>query len=55
MGEPMDKDKMRFFLDLCTKDDLIILRAMISGRLGKRKISTEAQSKMQAGRRKKSE
>lgn len=48
----MTKDDLRQLVAALTDDDLRTLRAMINGKLGKRKITPEQQAKMQAGRKK---
>jgi hypothetical protein len=47
-----DLELLRLWINGCTHQELITLRAIINGKLGKRKISPEAQAKMQAGRKK---
>ena len=49
----MTKAEMRDFVKGLIDDDLRILRAIINGKLSKRKIDAEQQAKMQAGRSKK--
>lgn len=43
---------VRLWLNDCTQDELRTLRAIINGKLGKRKITPEQQAKMQAARQK---
>jgi len=49
----MTKDQLRELLTGLTEDDLVTLRAIINGKLGKRKITPEQQTKMQEARKKK--
>jgi hypothetical protein len=43
---------VRLWLNDCTQDELRTLRAIINGKLSKRKITPEQQAKMQAARQK---
>lgn len=49
----MDTEKLRKLLEGLDDEELKTLRAMINGRLSKRKITPEQQAKMQAARKKK--
>jgi hypothetical protein len=49
----MTKEQLRELLEGLTKSDLITLRAIINGKIGKRKITPEQQAKMQAARKRK--
>lgn len=46
-----DFELLWLWIDGCTREELITLRAVINGKLGKRKISAEQQAKMQAARK----
>jgi hypothetical protein len=48
----MTKDKLRELVEGLTDDDLRTLRAIINGKLSKRKITPEQQRAMQASRKK---
>jgi hypothetical protein len=48
----MTKDDLRQLIEYLADDDLRTLRAIINGKLGKRKITAEQQAAMQAGRKK---
>lgn len=47
----MTKDQLRELVEGLTDDDMRTLRAIINGKISKRKITPEQQTKMQAGRR----
>ena len=49
----MTKDQLRERVDGLTDDDLRTLRAIINGKISKRKIDPVQQAKMQEGRKKK--
>lgn len=49
----MTKDQLRELLTGLTEDDLRTLRAIINGKISKRKIGSEQQAKMQAARKRK--
>jgi hypothetical protein len=48
-----DIELLRLWIDGCTREELITLRAIINGKLGKRKITPEQQANMQAARKRK--
>jgi len=49
----MTKDQLREMVEGLTDDDLRTLRAIINGKIGKRKIDPTQQAKMQAARKRK--
>lgn len=49
----MDKDQLRELVEGLTDYDLRKLRAIINGKISKRKIDPEQQAKMQAARKRK--
>lgn len=49
----MTKDQLREMVEGLTDDDLRTLRAIINGKISKRKIGPEQQSKMQSARKRK--
>ena len=49
----MTKEQLRELLTGMTDDDLRTLRAIINGKISKRKIDPEQQAKMQAARKRK--
>ena len=52
MTNPQTKSNLSALLDGLTPDDLRTLRAIINGKLGKRKITAEQQASMQEARKK---
>jgi hypothetical protein len=48
----MTKDQLRELVEGLTDDDLRTLRAIINGKISKRKITPEQQEAMQAARKK---
>ena len=52
-GEEMIKEQLRELVEGLTDDGLRTLRAIINGKIGKRKITPEQQAKMQAARKRK--
>lgn len=44
-------EKVRESIKGCTKEELVILRSVINGKLSKRSITPEQQAKMQAARK----
>jgi hypothetical protein len=48
-----DFELLRLWIDGCTPDELRTLRAIINGKLSKRKINPEQQAKMQEARKRK--
>lgn len=49
----MTKDQLRELVEGLTDDDLRTLRAIINGKISKRKIDPQQQAKMQAARKRK--
>lgn len=48
----MTKDQLRELINNLSADDLRTLRAIVNGKLSKRKITPEQQKRMQEGRKK---
>jgi len=49
----MTKEQLRGLVEGLTEADMITLRAIINGKIGKRKIDSTQQAKMQAARKRK--
>jgi hypothetical protein len=52
MTDPQTKSQLSALLDGLTPDDLRTLRAIINGKLGKREITPEQQTRLQEARKK---